>query len=311
MKCPRCHKRYPQNARFCADCGVPLEAVPAGGGSKAKKAVLAILKALCYIFVMVGVQNLISTAFLVYAMIADGSLLSYAENPAALTAHLNELLYSNLTMILLVANLVTILVISLFFTLRRKNPLEEVMLRPVSWRILPLCALYGVALNIFIAVTLSLLPIPSELLTAVDDQYAGLMGNSNVVLEILSTAVLTGTVEEVIFRGLTISRLKKGMNRAVAIGISAVIFGLFHGTLLAVCYATVLGVVFGILAERYGSILPCVICHMFFNVTNFFLVTDNGFVILALYFISIAVLIVGSYLLFRRTHTDEQTDAVK
>jgi len=116
----------------------------------------------------------------------------------------------------------------------------------------------------------------------------------------LNTAVITGLIEEIIFRGLAISRLKRGMSRGFAIAVSAVIFGLFHGAFLAVCYATVLGVVFGLLTERYDSIVPSVICHMFFNLTSFFLDIENGFVIMAVYFASAAILVLFSYLLFKR-----------
>ncbi len=304
MKCPHCQNENSEGAHFCPACGMPLhQSRP--GTSKAGRAVVGILKALCYILLMVGIQNAIATVYLVFAAAADGSLLTYAADPEKLILRLNELLYGNLTMILLVANLVTILVFSLFFTLRRKNPFEETMLRPVPVVTLPLCALYGVALHVFISVTMSVLPIPQALFDALDNQYAELIGQTNVFVEIFNTAVLTGLVEEVVFRGLTMSRLKRGMNRFVAVAVSAVIFGLFHGALLAVCYATVLGVVFGLLTERFDSILPAVVCHIFFNLTNFIPLSENSFVVYALYFISIAVLIVFSYVMFRKERAEE------
>ncbi len=302
-KCPNCQKVYPDSAQFCMGCGGELEHydVPP---SKSGQAVKGIVKILCYIFLMFGIQNVVSAAFVSSMMLADptvlGALASGTLDAVALTEQMMDRLLENYTMILLVSNLVTILIISLFFTLRRKNPFQEVMLRPVKGKILPLCALYGAALNIFVSVTMSFLPLPAELLESLDSQYDMLYGQTNVVLEILNAAVLTGLVEEIIFRGLAISRLKRGMSRGAAVVVSAVIFGLCHGVIIAVVYATVLGIVFGFLADRYNSIVPSMVCHIFFNATSYFLVTDNMFVILALYAISIAILIGGSYLLFKK-----------
>jgi len=307
-KCPKCLRNYLDNSQYCSICGGPLDYYQPKE-SKGKKAVVGIIKAIFYILIMVGVQNVVTSAFVTAVMMGDPSIVAGITAGTididSLMMQMMEVTLENLTMILLVSNLITILIISLFFTLRRKNPAEEVMLRPVKWSLLPICALYGIALNIFISVTMSFLPLPTEMVDELNNQYEGLFGGTNIVIEILNTAVLTGLVEEIFFRGLALSRLKRGMSRVAAVVVSAVIFGLFHGAFIAVCYATVLGLVFGFLAERHNSILPTVICHMFFNASSFFLTTENVFVILSLYFISIAALFVCSYLLFKKDRIEE------
>ncbi len=300
MKCPRCQNELPDNSRFCPDCGrILYTANP--DESKIREGVIGILKAICYLLLMMGIQNLVASVFVTSAVLAEGVPMDYMT----LLKRMVELQLENQTMIKLVANLFLILVLSLFFTLRRKNPMEEMGIRPVPWKTLPLCALYGVALHFFVVVTISCLPLPAEYFEAVNNQYASLIRQTNIVVEILSTAVLTGIAEEIIFRRLALSRLKRGMSRGAAIVISAVLFGMIHGALLAVCYATVLGLLFGFLSERYNSVLPAVICHIFFNMTSFFLPEENPAVLLPLYFISIAVLIAGSFLLFRKERTEE------
>lgn len=301
-------RNYLDNSQYCSICGGPLDYYQPKE-SKGKKAVVGIIKAIFYILIMVGVQNVVTSAFVTAVMMGDPSIVAGITAGTididSLMMQMMEVTLENLTMILLVSNLITILIISLFFTLRKKNPAEEVMLRPVKWSLLPICALYGIALNIVISVTMSFLPLPTEMVDELNNQYEGLFGGTNIVIEILNTAVLTGLVEEIFFRGLALSRLKKGMGRVAAVVVSAVIFGLFHGAFIAVCYATVLGLVFGFLAERHNSILPTVICHMFFNASSFFLTTENVFVILSLYFISIAALFVCSYLLFKKDRIEE------
>lgn len=300
MKCPRCQNELPDGSRFCPNCGWMMYTVHPIA-EKAGKAVVGLVKAICYLFLMTGMQVLVGVVFVTSALMAEGVPTEYM----AFLERTLELLLENQTMIMLVTNLLLILVLSLFFHLRRKNPMEETGIRPVPWKTVPLCALYGAALQIFVAVTLSILPIPAEYFEAVNNQYAPLIGQTNIVVEILAAAVLTGIVEEIIFRGLALSRLKRGMSRGTSIVISALLFGSIHGVPLAICYAAVLGVLFGLLTERYNSVLPSVFCHIFFNMTTFFLPHENPSVLLALYIISIAVLIVVSVLLFRKKRTEE------
>lgn len=307
-KCPNCQRVYPDNVNFCMNCGgVPEPYQPPE--SKAGKCVKGVLKAICYAVLMMCVQFAVQVVYLTSVIAGDSNLLYGFVNGTVdrieLAEMLTEMLYSNISMLQLVANLILVLILCLFFTLRRKKPAEEMGVRPMKWQLLPVCALFGMALNIFISVTMSFIPFPETLVSELDNQYTPMMGQSNIVIELLSIAVLTGLVEEIVFRGLAISRLKRGMSRGAAIAVSAVIFGLFHGAALAVGYATVLGFVFGLLSERHNSILPSVVCHIFFNATAFFLTTEDAFVILAIYFISIAVLIVGSYFLFKKDRVEE------
>lgn len=305
MKCPRCQRENPDGVKFCTGCGLPLAPVRSHGGSKAGKVIIGILKTFCYVMLMMGIQYIVSSVFASCAMLSDSSIL-YGFSYEDMARRVTELLYENITMLTLIANLLTVLILSLFFTLRKKNPLEETMLRPVKARLLPLCMLYGTALNIFLSVTISYLPLPESMFEALNNQYASLYGQTNIFIEILNTAVITGIVEEIIFRGLALSRLKRGMSRGAAVVISALIFGIFHGAFIAVCYATLLGIIFALLAERHDSIVPTIVCHVFFNLTSYWFVTENTFIILALYFAAIAVLIFGSYLLFRQDSGEEE-----
>lgn len=301
MKCPRCRRENPDEALSCVECGLPFVSVR-NGGSKVGRVVVGVLKTICYVLLMVGVQSMVYYVYTLFALASDSTLLyDSALDMEAVFQRVVELIYENVTMLTLVSNLLTILILSLFFTLRKKDPMEEVMLRPVRrpWRVAALCMLYGTALNIFFSVTLSLLPLPDALLEAVDVQYAGLYGQTSLLVEILNTAVVTGLLEEIVFRGLALSRLQRGTSRAAAVIISAVIFGVLHGAFLAVCYATILGVVLALLANRYDSIVPTVLCHIFFNLTSYWFTAENVYVVMGLYFAAVATLIVVSYLLFR------------
>lgn len=306
MKCPNCHKDNPDDVKFCTGCGFPLAySAKKREPSRAGKAAAGIAKAILYIFVMLGVQYMVASFYTASAMLADGKMM-YELDYNELMQRISQILFENITMITLVSNLITILVLSVFFALRKKNLFEEASIRPVTTKaknkktLIPVFILYGMALNIFISVSISFIPLPESMLEQFSNQYAGLYGQTSIFVEILNTAVVTGILEEIIFRGLVFSRLKRGFSRTAAIIISAVMFGLCHGALVAICYATLLGILFALIADKYDSIVPTMICHVFFNFTSFLLVTENTFIILALYFISIAVLIAGSYLIFEK-----------
>ena len=263
----------------------------------------AVLHALFYVFVFFSCQYVVTAGYMM-SLMTGSSGTAFSLDEAALLSLMEQVL-SQTVMITLISNLLTILVICLIQTLRTRSPLEELRIRPVNLMRIPTFLLFGASLNVFVSGTLSFLPLPEEIVAAFENQYSALYGDTPLWLEILSIAVITGITEEIIFRGLALSRLKRGMSRTAAVVVSAVIFGMFHGAFVAVVYATVLGIVFGFLADRHNSILPTVVCHIFFNATSFFLVTEDAFLLLSLYFLSIVVLFVGSYILFKKDRIEE------
>lgn len=73
-------------------------------------------------------------------------------------------------------------------------------------------------------------------------------------------AVLVPVGEELLFRGLLQGWLRR-FGTAVAVVVSALVFGLAHGVNVVLPAAIVLGVVLGIVRERSGSIWPAVAGH--------------------------------------------------
>lgn len=263
------------------------------------------LKAACYVILFLMVQSGVIGAYSGYYSMGLGTSVS----PYDLYDMVIEAVYSHLSVLTLISGALTILILAIFFALRQKSLITESRLTPVSPKSLLLCALIGTALNVVVSVTISLLPLPAAWFEGLEDQYAYL-GESNIWLELLSTAVITGLLEEIIFRGLAETRLRRGMPRGVAMVGSALIFGLCHGTPIAIGYATLLGLLFSILDRRYDSILPSVVTHMFFNACGLWFVTDDTLLILAMYLICGGVLLGSLYLYFRRKpeETEEETE---
>lgn len=82
----------------------------------------------------------------------------------------------------------------------------------------------------------------------------------SLLLNIISTAVLPAFVEEWIFRGFVFGTLR-AHGDGVAIVLSAALFGLFHGNLVQIPFAFLLGLVLAYLVVLTDSIWPSVALH--------------------------------------------------
>ncbi len=81
-----------------------------------------------------------------------------------------------------------------------------------------------------------------------------------IVLLILSTAVIPGIVEEIFFRGIILTNLSP-YGRGMAIIGSAFLFGLMHMNPAQFFYTTLLGIVLGYIYVRTRSIWICILIH--------------------------------------------------
>lgn len=103
-------------------------------------------------------------------------------------------------------------------------------------------------------------------------EVAELQGDIPLWLGILSYGILAPLGEETVFRGVVYGQLKKVSNAPLAIVLSGLAFGLFHGNLVQAVYATVLGIVLALVYELYGSILFPMLFHCVANLFVYLLV---------------------------------------
>ena len=109
--------------------------------------------------------------------------------------------------------------------------------------------------------------VVSNQATAIMDTVMG----SNMAINVLIMAIMPGIVEEIIFRGMFYNEYKEGGMLLGAI-ISALLFGLLHLNLNQFSYAIILGLVFALITEATGSIIPGMLCHMTINGLNVLMV---------------------------------------
>lgn len=211
-------------------------------------------KAICYLFLFLLCQVLISS---VYALAA--SLYGMLDPQSGIDPM--ELVFACTDQISLFSAIATLVILAAFFLLRRKNPLREVGFCAARGRYVWTAAAITPLLYVAVSLVLSLLPADWM------EDYAAASASLDQtgVLMIVATVVAAPLVEEITFRGLVLSRLRRVMPGWLAVLLSALAFGLCHGQIIWVCYAFVLGVVFGTMALRSRSIWPSLTAHVLFN----------------------------------------------
>ena len=98
------------------------------------------------------------------------------------------------------------------------------------------------------------------------------MTNTDLMLELIGTAMVPAVCEEILFRGAILSALKP-YGKTPSIIISAILFGLMHQNAEQLLYTTVAGILLAWVVYETGSIWCSILIH-FFN--NFIGVFENA-----------------------------------
>lgn len=78
--------------------------------------------------------------------------------------------------------------------------------------------------------------------------------------------VLSPLAEEIVFRGIVYNRLRRQYSLWVALIISSLLFGLYHGNVVQAVYGSLLGFLIVVMYEKYGSFFVPVILHAAANI---------------------------------------------
>jgi len=130
----------------------------------------------------------------------------------------------------------------------------------ISFGVMTVANLIGSGINYGISVIAG-----KEMTTAT----AAFMSNSDLWQNILMIGILAPILEELLFRKLVIDKLSK-FGEGVAILVSALMFGLYHGNIVQLVYATALGLVFGYVYSKSKKIHFTIILHMIINFSSCF-----------------------------------------
>ncbi len=180
-------------------------------------------------------------------------------------AQITEQLLGASTMLSSLSGILLLAILFILFLARKKSPFREMGFRPVS----PICLLplllLGACATIVLVYLLNLLP-ESLLMDYMDS--AELLSRGSPFWSILATVVVAPLVEEIIFRGLMFSRLRRGMPVFWAAAAVSVFFALMHGHMLWISYAFILGILLIYTAWKFNSTWASLAIHFAFNGAN-------------------------------------------
>lgn len=129
-----------------------------------------------------------------------------------------------------------------------------------------LFAVFGmVSINITLSYILtSLFPVSAD---NVETMFSIIM-DGNVVSVILVTAVTPAVCEEMLFRGFIYHSMKARYRVSVSIGIVAVLFGIYHMSLIRFIPTAISGLILCCVVYKTGSIYPSMMMHFINNALN-------------------------------------------
>lgn len=140
--------------------------------------------------------------------------------------------------------------------------------------------------------------------------------NQNWMVLVICIGILASAGEELVFRGFIYRRAKNYFGTGWAVGISAALFGIYHGNMVQFLYAVVMGILFALLYEKTGTLLAPVIAHVAANIFTVsydyiadFFVKRMSFGELLLIGITAVLAAAGIYYLFFRKSGDDTPDA--
>ena len=131
--------------------------------------------------------------------------------------------------------------------------------RRVGWSVLCISAVFIFSATYVLNVVIEQLGIPNTM----EDAFIAMSRNP---LGLFSIALLAPILEELLFRGAIEGQLLcRWQNPWWGIVVSSLIFGVIHGNPAQIPFAFLVGVMFGWLYYRTGSLLPGIVGHVLNN----------------------------------------------
>ena len=292
-KCPNCNEKYKDSYKYCLKCGFPAPKYPTFG-----TAMGGIGKGLLFVFLFLAIQSAVSMVYsIVYFAVCA------VNNPSGIQAEdsLNALL-PHMNTVNIISAALTVLAVFLYFAIIKKKMFRELGSSAISPWIVPVTAVFGVALNFFTSVVMEFIPVSEELLKQYEEIYV-YMGTGNPFVEFISTAVAAPIVEELIFRGLCYGSMKRVMPKWIGILISSALFGAVHGNAISFVYAGLLGIILCLIYDKTNSIFVPILLHFGFNTGSYFVemlpATDDIMLYIIVLASAMLVSLVCAFLLFK------------
>lgn len=95
------------------------------------------------------------------------------------------------------------------------------------------------------------------------------------VIGVILYGLVSPFAEEAIFRGILFQRMKRCFNYGIALIVSSLLFGLYHGNVVQAVYGTILGIVIAWSYELFGDFVAPVLFHAVANISVYSITYGN------------------------------------
>lgn len=126
-------------------------------------------------------------------------------------------------------------------------------------------ALLGISLQIGISFLLNLIAAMKPEWFESYIELIETLGMGNSLISVLYVGIIAPISEEIIFRGVILTKAKKIMPLLAANILQAVLFGIYHMNLIQGTYAFLIGLLFGYLCIKLKSLYGGILLHMAVN----------------------------------------------
>lgn len=187
------------------------------------------------------------------------------------TGNITDLLMQDFVLAAFIYSIIQVIVFALFLNWRNKKEIDYFLKSHIKGRTVLQAFVVALGLlglsNLWMGLTSSLAET-SDFWAKEVEKYTSLttsFATDNVLLLVIAVCILVPMAEELLFRGVFLSELRRVLPGGLAVVIIALLFGLAHGNLIQGTYAALAGIALGFMYLWSGSIFASILLHIFFN----------------------------------------------
>ncbi len=218
-------------------------------------------------------------AVMVYYITHPGEMLEAMESADAMMEFSMNTAYELLKYSVQLTAIASLLALPFLIWMKRRDAKKEAAIGLLPNKKAPVSKyLWIVGISVTMAIALNNLLTLSQL-TQISESYqeaAEALYTPSLPIQLICLGVIIPIVEEYIFRGLIYRRIRVNSSPKIAMVVSAIFFGIYHGNLVQVIYGTICGFLLAYLYEKYGSMKAPILAHVLINITAVFLTDTNA-----------------------------------
>ena len=161
-----------------------------------------------------------------------------------------------------------------YFTSRKKTGLVLADAKMPKWLIVPFAIIITLGMGLvsslwldFAYTQLANVPFVAQSIESFDSAWSTI-GEDPYIWVCLSVVIFGPIAEELLFRGIIHNSIKKVCNPYVAIVLSGLMFGIWHGEFVQTVYTTFFGIALAVVYEYSGSLWVPIGMHILNNFTS-------------------------------------------